>query len=118
MKYYLDEYLYNILGKDKNLLDDYIDVLNEIKLKNNLDLKLVCRIFLEVIVVCKSSYIQDYLLEKLKYISNNKTLELILLLAPILSKYSDEEEFVKVIDSLEDKEHTFTKKLVIDLNKD
>ena len=104
------------IESDKNIQNRCLIILKHIPSSEYLKMRLVTRIILEIIVVIESKYIQDYLLEKVSRIKNTDSLELLLHLTPILNDFSTEDEYVRVIDSLEDKSNNLTKKLVINLD--
>lgn len=109
---------HNFTKCDYKIQNRCINILKNIPNIKFLNMRLTTEIILEIIVVCDDEYIQDYLLEKLKYIKNYESLKLILMLTPILNEYSSVDEYVRVIDNLEDKNSELTKKLVINLNYD
>ena len=73
-------------------------------------MKKICKI--------KDKKIVEYLLDKLKEINNPKSLELIIAVSPLLNKFSNKEEYIRVINSIEDENNNLTKKLVINLDKE
>jgi len=100
---------------DSNLQNECLMILKNVKENNDIKIKLITNIILNIILVTDNNKIQKYLLEKIKIINNNKTLDLILKLEPILTNYTKEEEYIRVIDNLEDKQYNLNKKLVINL---
>lgn len=103
--------------EDKTLQNNCIYLLKNVAEKDIKNIKLVVKIILDIIIVTDNNYIQDYLIEKIKYIKTQESLKLILMLTPILNEFSNEDEYVNVIDSLEDKSGNLTKKLVINFNE-
>ena len=103
--------------EDKTLQNRCIYLLNNVCVENIHYLNLVVKIILDIIIVSNNKYIQDYLLEKINHIKNTKSLEFIILLTPILNKYASIDEYVNVIDSLEDEHGNFIKKLSINLTE-
>lgn len=104
--------------KDFSLQDKCIDLLENLSQNKDNDLNLYLNIILNVIVKSNNQYIQDYLIEKLKHINNKKTLELIHKISPLLLELTNEDEYIRIIDNMEDKNSITTKKLVINLNKE
>lgn len=111
-----DEAFINL--EDTKLQDRCIKLLDEVKESNYLNIHLITEIILNIIILSNNKYIQDYLLDKIKRIKRAESLELILMLTPILKTFSNEDEYVRVIDTLEDKNSDLTKKLIINLNCD
>jgi len=101
---------------DSVLQNKCILLLKKISEDNFMKIRLVTQIIIDIIIVSDNKEINNYLLNKLLIVKNNETLELILKLEPVLSSFTDDKEFIRVINSLEDKDSNLTKKLVINLN--
>jgi len=129
--------LFKVLSTEQNeeLVKSYFKIIKISSINNNVtmqekclitlkeisesgsNVKLYCEVLLNVILKIEDEFIQNYFLEKIKTIKNEKSLKLIIHLVPLLKEYSSKFEIIKVINSLEDENNTLTKRLVINLDK-
>lgn len=103
---------------DSILQNKCILLLKKIAKDNYMKIRLVTQIIIDIIVLNDNKEIVDYLLNKLIKVKNTNTLELLLKLEPVLSSFTDDKEFIRVVNSLEDNDNKLTKKLVINLEND
>jgi len=106
------------IKSDSILQNKCILLLKKISEDNFMKIRLITQIIIDIIILNDNKEIVDYLLNKLLIVKNNETLELILKLEPLLSTYTDNKEYIRVIDSLEDNEAKLTKKLIINLENE
>lgn len=106
------------IKSDNILQNKCVLLLKKISDDNFMKIRLTTKIIIDIIIKSENKEIVDYLLNKLINIKNTETLELILKLEPLLSTYTNNKEYIRVIDSLEDKDAKLIKKLVINIENE
>lgn len=104
------------LKKDKKFQDIVFDVVMRLEIDNDNKYLLLNTILNDFIMKSESTYIRDYLLDKLLFINSIYSLQMLVDIYPFLSKYSNDDSIINAIDSVPlDKSQS--KKLTILLEK-